>query len=273
MREDDGAAVTTAKLILGDCLDEMRGLPDGSIDMVLCDPPYGTTANKWDAVIDLSTMWKEIWRVCRRDAAVTLMAAQPFTSTLINSCRSHFKYNWVWEKNRPTNFLNAKHQPLRCLEDVCVFYRKRCTYNPQGVRPFGKMVKQGGPTENYGDTKRQIHLQEVTGYPRQILRFSVATDRGMHPTQKPVSLMEYMIKTYTLPGETVLDFTMGSGTTGVACMNTGRAFVGIEKDPKYFQIAEERIRKTKCSPQKRCRKKKTGSASVQVAKEAIETKN
>ncbi len=210
-------------LMHGDCLEEMKSIPDGSVDMVLCDLPYGTTQNKWDAVI-------------------------PFTSALVMSNPGQFKYQWVWAKSKVTGVLNAKKQPLRNHEDVLVFYASQPTYNPQGLKAYGKRrdigAKRGGGTsDNYGaisETEDGNYLQENTGYPRTVLEIA-SEGKGVHPTQKPVALMEYLIRTYTNEGDAVLDNTMGSGTTGVACMNTGRNFIGIERDPDYFVIACERI--------------------------------
>jgi site-specific DNA-methyltransferase (adenine-specific) len=210
------------KLIHGDCIEVMKSIPDGSVDLILCDLPYGTTRNKWDSVIDLPSLWREYNRISR--GPVVLTCAQPFTSALITSNLNKFKYCWVWKKSKPTGHLNAKKQPLRNTEDIAVFYENQPTYNPQGTRPTDVMVSR---------TNRQT----VTGYPTTILEF--ATETGAHPTQKPVALMEYLVRTYTNEGETVLDNCMGSGTTGVACVNTGRRFIGIEKDDGYFEIAKK----------------------------------
>jgi site-specific DNA-methyltransferase (adenine-specific) len=226
-----------AHLMLGDCLERMAEIPDGSVDMVLTDPPYGTTACKWDSVIDLPQMWAHLKRVIKPNGAIVMTAAQPFTTTLIASNMKMFKYCWVWEKTKPTGHLNAKKQPLRATEDVVVFYAKPSTYNPQGTRPTNKTVSRTN-RGNYGECSKTTR-QTVTGYPRNLLKFA-STD-GVHPTQKPVALMEYLIKTYTNEGETVLDFTMGSGTTGVACVQTGRKFIGIERDANYYGIAAGRV--------------------------------
>lgn len=230
-------------LMKGDCLEMMKLIPDGSVDMVLCDLPYGTTQNKWDAVIPFDQLWAEYRRVCK--GAVVLTAAQPFTSALVMSNPDQFKYQWVWEKGKATGFLNAKKQPLRCIEDVCVFYSEQPTYNPQGLIKGtfknGRKSKQEHTTrgECYG-TQRDSEDAEFTNYPRQLISFS-GEHKPLHPTQKPVALMEYLIRTYTNEGDTVLDNTMGSGTTGVAAVNTGRKFIGIERDDKYFAIAQKRI--------------------------------
>jgi len=235
------------RLIHGECLEQMKTIADGSIDMVLTDPPYGTTACKWDSIIPLEPMWEQLKRITKKNGAIVMTASQPFTTTLIASNMKMFKYCWVWQKSRKTGFLNAKKQPLRTIEDVVVFYGKQCTYIPQvtaGHEPtrsgaaqvrgdgvyMGGLKSTGckGKTERY-PTNVIVKKSHHNGYGRK------------HPTQKPVALMEYLIKTYTSEDETVLDFTMGSGTTGVACANLNRDFIGIEQDDKYFQIAEQRI--------------------------------
>lgn len=221
----------------GDCLDVIPTL--GEVDLVLADPPYGTTQNKWDAVIPLPDMWAALDHVTRDTTPVVMTAAQPFTSALVMSNVKRFKYSWVWDKKNPTGHLNAKKQPMRNAEDVPIFYTKQPTYNPQGVEPCDFMQRRGSNGGCYGASGTS-NRQTLTGYPRTILRIKSAT-KVVHPTQKPVALMEYLIKTYTNEGDTVLDFTMGSGTTGVACVNTGRNFIGIEKDAKYFDIAVERL--------------------------------
>lgn len=224
------------QLMLGDCLEKMKEIPDGSVDMVLCDLPYGNTKNKWDVLLPFPLLWEEYARICK--GTVVLTAAQPFTSVMINSNLKDFKYCWVWKKSKPTGHLNAKKQPLRNTEDIVVFYKKQTIYNPQGIRPTNVVVSRTN-RGNYGECSKTTR-QTITGYPTTVLEF--ATENGAHPTQKPVSLMEYLIKTYTNKGQTVLDNTMGSGTTGVACINTGRKFIGIEQDEGYFKIAEQRIK-------------------------------
>jgi len=230
----------------------MRDIPSGSVDMVLADLPYGTTQCKWDSVIPFEPLWEAYKRACKPSAAIVLTASQPFTSALGASNIGDLRYSWVWEKSRPTDFLNAKRKPLKGFEDVLVFYKKPCTYNPQGTTPVERMVnntgtkkravsiKENGDQAFHGNVGAGSYAQTVTGYPRGILRYPQESV-SLHPTQKPVALMEYLIKTYTNPGELVLDNTMGSGTTGVACLNTARRFIGIEKDPKYFEIARNRI--------------------------------
>lgn len=222
-------------LIEGDCLEVMADLPAQSVDMVLCDLPYGTTQNKWDTVIPFARLWAAYNRVCA--GPVVLTASQPFTSALVMSNVNQFKYAWVWEKSAATGHLNAKRMPMKKHEDILVF--RQGPYNPQGLQPLGKVVRRGSNGSNFGASGRE-NFQEYTNYPRSILSF--ASDTAIvHPTQKPVALMEYLIRTYTNEGDTVLDNCMGSGTTGVACANTGRKFIGIEKDPAYFDIACERI--------------------------------
>ena len=225
------------QLIHGDCLEEMKKIPDGSIDMVLTDPPYGTTACKWDSVIPLEPMWEQLKRIIKPNGAIVMTASQPFTSALVMSNVKMFKYCWAWKKSKPTGHLNAKKQPLKTYEDVCIFYKKQCLYIPQGTTPTNKMVSRTN-RGNYGQCSKTTK-QTVTNYPKNIVEF--ASIDGVHQTQKPVALMEYLIKTYTSEGETVLDLTMGSGTTGVACKNLNRNFIGIELDETYFNIAKERI--------------------------------
>ena len=226
------------ELMLGDCLEKMKDIPDESLDMVLCDLPYGTTQNKWDCLISFDKLWEAYRKSIKKNGAIVLTAAQPFTSLLIVSNLSDFKYCWTWKKSKPTGHLNAKKQPLRNTEDIVVFYKQQSCYNPQGTKPTDVMVSRTN-RGNYGECGKTTR-QTVTGYPTTILEFP--TEVGQHPTQKPVPLMEYLIKTYTNEGEIVLDNTMGSGTTGVACANTGRKFIGIEKDEGYFKIAERRIK-------------------------------
>lgn len=226
----------------GDCLELMAGIPDGSVDMILCDLPYGTTACKWDTVIPFEPLWAHYRRVAKRNAAIVLTASQPFTSALIASNIKAFRHCWVWEKSRFANQMLAKVQPLKIHEDVVVFATERPAYNPQGIVECNKTTKQGARvTDNNGGGARATqYVQTHTNYPRSVLRFA-SEGNTVHPTQKPVALMEYLIRTYTREGETVLDNCMGSGTTGVACANTGRRFIGIEQDAKYFEIASERI--------------------------------
>ena len=230
-------------LMQGDCLERMKEIPSGSVDMVLADPPYGTTQCKWDSVIDLSAMWRELDRVCKPNAAIVMTAAQPFTTALIASNMDQFKYVWPWKKSNLTNFLNAKKQPLRCFEDVVVFCDGQSTYNPQMVETGNRKVSRrvGTKTSVYGKADKETFYDSSYRYPTQLIEIANRKDGKHHPTQKPVALMEYLIKTYTNEGETVLDFCMGSGTTGAACANTGRKFIGIEMDADFFQVALSRV--------------------------------
>jgi len=226
-------------LMQGDCLERMKEIPDGSVDMILADPPYGTTACKWDSIIPLEPMWEQLKRIIKPNGAIVMTASQPFTSILGASNVKQLRYSWVWRKSAATGHLNAKRMPMKNHEDVLVFYSKQPTYNPQGLVDFGKTVRRGNNGGCYGDSGAE-NFQEKTGYPRTVRDFR-SEGRTIHPTQKPVSLMEYLVRTYTNEGDTVLDFTMGSGTTGVACVNTGRNFIGIELDQEYFDIASKRI--------------------------------
>jgi site-specific DNA-methyltransferase (adenine-specific) len=233
------------KLMLGDCLEVMGGIEDGSVDLVLCDLPYGTTACKWDFVIDPVELWKHYYRVCKANAAMVFTAAQPFTTTLASSNIKDFRYEWIWEKPQGTNPMNAKVMPLKNHENILVFYRKKPTYNPQMTQgtPYGGFASQTAKIgEVYGSAQsKHRDNPEGTRYPKTVLKF--AQERGgLHPTQKPVALMEYLILTYSNPGETVLDNCLGSGTTGVAAYNTGRNFIGIEQDPTYFETAQKRLK-------------------------------
>ncbi len=227
----------------GDCLEEMKKIEDGSVDLVLTDPPYGTTACKWDSVIPFEPMWKELRRITKPNAAIVLFGSQPFTSALVMSNAKEFKYCWYWDKKRGSNFATVKSRPFNSIEDATVFYSKQPKYNPQMVKGKPYTQKQGF----VGDAKQTgLHRKGVVTtsngdrYPLSLI--SASKESGLHPTQKPVALMEYLIKTYTDPGDLVLDFTMGSGTTGVAAVNLDRRFIGIELDEQYFKIAEERIR-------------------------------
>ena len=234
------------RLIKGDCLAEMDKLiAEGvQVDAVITDPPYGTTACKWDSVIPFDEMWERLNKLIKPSGAIVLFGSEPFSSALRMSNIKNYKYDWVWEKSRVTGVLNAKRQPLRHLENISIFYKKQSAYNPQGIVDCNRQTSTGntgkGNSDNYGSVKVGKYTQTQTGYPKQKLVFS-SVGKTQHPTQKPVALMEYLIKTYTNEGETVLDFTMGSGSTGVAAKNTNRKFIGIELDEKYFEIAKERI--------------------------------
>jgi site-specific DNA-methyltransferase (adenine-specific) len=234
------------ELIHGDCLEEMKKIPDGSIDLVLTDPPYGTTACKWDTCIPFEPMWEQLKRITKKNGAIVLFGSQPFTSSLVMSNVKMFKYEWVWEKTMAGNFLHAQRQPLKKHENISVFYQLQPTYNPQkvdgkeytrkGAVSTGNLVPVAGKL-----TDPNFSITNSGRFPHTVQKFSNGNNGNVHPTQKPVALMEYLIKTYTNEGETVLDFTMGSGTTGVACKNLNRNFIGIELDKEYFEIAKKRI--------------------------------
>ena len=239
----------------GDCLEVMKNIPDNSIDMVLTDPPYGTTQCKWDSVIPFEPMWEQLKRITKDNGAICLFGSEPFSSALRMSNIKMFKYDWIWKKNYVTGQLLAKRQPLRDHEKVHVFYKKQCLYNRQMIRKTAEEFKKSyrknatiqGRSSHFSNEKsvrvRASTERQWEKPPVQILKFVCERPRKgkNHPTQKPVPLLEYLIKTYTLEGETVLDFTMGSGSTGVACKNLNRDFIGIEKDDKYFQIAKDRV--------------------------------
>jgi len=234
-------------LMQGDCLEQMKQISNGFIDMVLTDPPYGTTACKWDTVIDLTSMWAELKRIVKPNGAIVMTASQPFTSALVMSNPKWFKYCWVWEKPQGVDPFMAKVRPLNNVEDVVVFAQGKAPYNPQMAegQPY-RTVRDKTPRthELTGQVMRQTEtINGGARLPKRVLKFGRET--GQHPTQKPVALMEYLIKTYTHESETVLDFTMGSGSTGVACQNTGRNFIGIELDSEYFNIAQSRIQEIK----------------------------
>lgn len=240
--------MTDVTLHHGDCLALLPTLPSGSVDMVLCDLPYGTTQNKWDSVLPLDVLWAEYRRVCR--GAVVLTAAQPFTSALVTSNLRAFKYEWVWCKNKASGHLNAKKRPLQSHESVLVFVETKAVYNPQrssGHRP-ANYAKRIGWSPNYGAQREAEYKGGITDRcPTSLLPFPVVNNDSPdrhHPTQKPVELLEYLIRTYTDEGGTVLDNTMGAGSTGVACVNAGRKFIGIESDRQYFDAACKRLHVT-----------------------------
>ena len=237
------------ELLHGDCLQLMKYIPDGSVDLILCDPPYGTTACKWDSALPFDELWAEYNRVLKRNGAAVLFSAQPFTTQLIHSNRRAFRYCWYWLKNNTTGFAYARFQPMRKVEDICVFYRKMPTYNPQGLveiaQPRQKTRQKQAPKreEVYKmATLLKPYTPRFTNWPKNVLQFN--GEHGYHPTQKPVALLEYLVRTYTNEGDTILDNCMGSGSTGVAVKRAGgRRFIGMEQDPKYFEIARERIEK------------------------------
>lgn len=229
----------------GDCLELMKDIPDKSVDMILTDLPYGTTQCKWDTIIPFEPLWQQYNRVIKDNGAIVLFGTEPFSSHLRLSNLKKYKYDWIWDKVKGTGFLNAKKQPMRNHELISVFYKKQCTYNPQ--KTLGHVKKKSYrrkelQTDVYGEMKNDYTYESTERYPRSIQVFSTDTQNSsLHPTQKPVALCEYMIKTYTNSGDTVLDSCMGSGTTGVAAKNLGRKFIGIELDEKYFEIAKNRI--------------------------------
>ena len=250
----------SVQLYFGDCLDIMPEIPDKSIDMILADPPYGKTSCHWDSIIPLEPMWKQLKRAIKSNGAIVMTASQPFTTTLISSNMKMFKYEWIWEKTMPNNFCQAKYQPMKYHENILVFANKKTKYNPimeerseagkYRLRNSGKILESSNNTINSMSFKRKAGIYREYDrnniYPKSVQRVgSVPNCNGtkLHPTQKPIALMEYLIKTYTNEGKTILDFTMGSGTTGVACKNLNRNFIGIEKDEKYFEIAKQRIEK------------------------------
>jgi len=247
-------------LLHGDCLELMKSIPDKSIDMILTDPPYGTTSCKWDSVIPFDPMWIELKRIIKDNGAICLFGSEPFSSHLRLSNLKMFKYDWIWNKNSCSGFLNAKVKPMNTTEIISIFSngktssgnKNNMVYYPQGLKKYEKITKNGnkigkemtGARKNSTPSTTIGYLQEFTNYPRNYLEYGYQK-KAVHPTQKPVSLLEYLIKTYTLENETVLDFTMGSGSTGVACINLNRSFIGIEKDDKYFEIAKNRINEVK----------------------------
>lgn len=223
-----------------DCFDAMREIPDGVIDMILCDLPYGTTQNKWDSVLPLDKLWAEYWRVCKSNAAIVLTAQPPFDKSLGVSQIDYLKYEWIWEKTAASGHLNAKKQPMKAHENILVFYKEQCLYNPQFEEGKAYTQKSGRGSSNYGEQVQVVTENDGKRYPKSVQRFSRDKNR-IHPTQKPVKLWEYLIKTYTNEGELVLDNTAGSGTTAIAAINTNRKWVCIEKEKEYYDKAIERI--------------------------------
>ena len=251
-------------LFHGDCLHKMKNIPDDSVHLILCDLPYGTTKCKWDTIIDLPDLWKEYKRILVKPTGViVLFGQQPFTTKLISSNYEWFKYNFIWKKNKTTQFLLANYRPMKCTEDICVFspggaaaasrHKGNMTYNPQNLKPvsikkknsekrIGKMLNQShhlGPNNKL--ISNQEYEQKFTNYPNELLEFDIEYDT-IHETQKPVKLIEYLLNTFSNEQETVLDNTMGSGTTGIGCINTNRKFIGIEIEKKYFDLSVERIK-------------------------------
>jgi len=239
----------SVELFHGDCFEYLQKIPDNSIDLILTDPPYGVTACAWDEKPDLSRFFQEVWRVLQPKGACVVFGSEPFSSEVRLANRQFYRYDWIWDKKRGSNFQNARHQPMKSHENILVFSQRQSTYNP--IYWFGKPYKMGG-----GERRRKIEGLSEKGtvasyrseteskdgrrFPLSIIRFSRDASR-IHPTQKPVALLEYLIKTYSHPGETVLDPFMGSGSTGVACVQTGRKFIGCELDPHFFEVSKRRI--------------------------------
>lgn len=235
------------KVIHGECLEELSKIEDNSVNLILTDLPFGVTQNHWDCIIPLDSLWKEYYRIAKKNAAIVLNAMQPFTSILICSNLKDFKYNWIWHKSRPSGHLNAKRQPLREHEDVCIFYRKQPIYNPQFTKGAENHVNNKPHTKsqssNYGQQYEIIEEKTNEKYPKSILPFTVVSPSNvLHPNQKPLPLCEYMIKTYTNEGDLVLDSTCGSGTTLLAAKNLNRQFIGIEQNKEYYDIILERLK-------------------------------
>lgn len=242
----------------GDCLEVMKSIPDGSVDMILCDLPYGTTACKWDVVIPFEPLWEQYWRVLKKNGAVTLFGSEPFSSHLRLSQLDNFRYDWIWYKNTQTGISIAKIQPMRSHEVLSVFYRTQCAYNRQPTKSRienietreGKVRHRKGKSDHTPKLEFLDDTFKSNVNPRSVLEFNVVNNANgtkLHPTQKPIALLEYLVKTYTNEGETVLDNCMGSGSTGVAAINTDRNFIGIEKEAKYFEIAQKRIKDAEVS--------------------------
>ena len=247
----------------GDCLELMKTIPDKFVDMILCDLPYGTTVCKWDTIIPFEPLWKQYKRIIKDNGAIVLTASQPFTSVLGASNIDILKYSWVWKKSRPTNFTQAKRMPLKGFEDILVFYSKPTIYNPQDTVACDRIIKNTGTKSKgrlglktdcdvayhgviVGSDENDCYSQTLTNYPRGIIEFAQES-KSIHPTQKPVALFEYLIKTYTNEGELVLDNCSGSGTTAIACLNTNRKYICMEMDEGYYEKSIERVRNHKCT--------------------------
>ena len=228
------------KLLQGDCLELMKDIPDGSVDMILCDLPYGITKCKWDSVIPFDALWEQYNRVIKDNGAIVLFAQGVFTHKLAMSNIAHYKYEWIWRKSFATGFLNSKRIPLRAHENILVFYKNPPTYNPQFTQGKPYKTKNGALSPVYDKNFASVEtVSDGRRYPIDVLDFKI--EKGLHPTQKPVALLEYLIKTYTNEGDTVMDNCMGSGSSGVSCVNTNRNFIGMELDKTYFDIAKQRI--------------------------------
>lgn len=233
--------MNNTRLLHGDCLDLMKDIANNSVDMILCDLPYGTTRNRWDSVIPLPSLWEQYKRIIKQNGAICLFAQTPFDKVLGASNLEMLRYEWIWKKEMGTGHLNAKKMPLKSHENILVFYKELPTYNPQmrtGFKPYSQ--KSGRGSSNYGEQISVVTESNGERYPLDVIEFSRDKDK-LHPTQKPVALLEYLVNTYTSKGETILDNCMGSGSTGVACIHTGRNFIGIELDKTYFGIAQNRI--------------------------------
>ena len=233
------------ELYNSECIKTMKEIPDKSINLILYDLPYGTTNCSWDNIIPFDLLWEQYNRIIKDNGAIVLFSAQPFTTKLINSNIKNYKYSWYWIKNKCTGFTFAKHQPMRKVEDINVFYKKKPIYVPQGLIELDKPIVKKGKRNKKDviyktDSLQKEHIVKYTNYPNNVLFFDKETN-GVHPTQKPVSLLEYLIKTYTRERDLILDNCMGSGSTGVACANTNRRFIGIELNKEYFKIAKNRI--------------------------------
>ena len=241
------------QLMHGNCLELMKSIPEESIDAIITDPPYGTTACKWDSVIPFDLMWEQLNRIIKPNGAIVLFGSEPFSSLLRMSNIENYKYDWHWNKSSTSGFVNAKLKPMNTMENIIIFSNGKTSngnknnmpYNPQDLIVYNKITKNGASkkensTFREGNKSKDGYIQQFTNYPRNYLSYKYV-NKSVHPTQKPIALMEYLIKTYTNEGETVLDFTMGSGTTGVAAKNLNRNFIGIEMDDNYFNIAQNRI--------------------------------
>jgi site-specific DNA-methyltransferase (adenine-specific) len=230
-------------LLMGDCLELMGNIPDKSIDMILCDLPYGITAPEWDSILDMNILWENYERIRKNNCPVVLFSSQPFTTKLINSNMNNFKYCWYWEKNQGTNFFHAKRMPIRKIEEICIFYNGK--YNPQmsdGHIPTNSSVGTSNGKTYHGSNKRNYKGGSTVRYPTNILKYkSVNNYERLHSAEKPVDLLEYLIRTYTNEGELILDNCMGSGSTGIAARNTGRNFIGMEMNREYYDIALKRL--------------------------------
>lgn len=237
--------IVNVHIVQGDCLVEMNNIKDHSIDLIICDLPYGVTKNKWDIVIPFGKLWEHYDRIIKENGAILLFGTQPFTTLMISSNMKQFRYCLVWEKNKFSDFLNAKRKPMKTHEDICVFYKKQPTYNIQYwySTPYERWNTQEAVDKqtNYGKHKNNIAKSNGERLPTTVLKFN-RVERPIHPTQKPTDLLEWLIKSYSNEGDTILDNCMGVGSTGLACQNTNRRFIGIELDPEYFKISKDRLK-------------------------------